>query len=173
MKEIELALSGIKEYFISLEQNPENGFYELRIGLPAKWEFGENDEIGCEILNESEKGKLIKITQKNQKISVDDLVTFVEIIIETNGKIAEKEKEFTDKMQEMKGMLEKEAKRFYEDLDKLKVDSFKTLNSNFVKTLHPEMEKKQRKPRTVKEETKPITGETGTNSEQLLEIAKE
>ena len=76
-------------------------------------------------------------------------------------------------MQEMKGMLEKEAKKFYEELDKLKIDSFKTLNSNFVKTFHSEEDKKPRKPRTLKvKEEKTSSGITTTNNE-LLELAKE
>jgi hypothetical protein len=173
MKAIELALQGVDGYLISMTRNPVDGWYEIEVGLPANWEFGENEKISCEVINKNDNGKLIKIAPKIQGISIDDLITFVEIIIETNGKIAEKEKEFTDKMQEMKGVLEKEAKKFYEELDKLKVDSFKTLNSNFVKTLHPEEEKKHRKPRAprIKEE-KSVTGVTTSNNE-LLEFAKE
>ena len=173
MKPIELALQGVDGYLMSITRNPVNGWYEIEVGLPAKWEFGENEEISCEVIDKSDTGKLIKIAPKNRNISIDDLITFVEVIIQTNGKIAEKEKEFTDKMQEMKGMLEKEAKKFYEELDVLKVDSFKTLNSNFVKTLRPDDEKKPRKPRTPKvKDEKSSSGLTTTNNE-LLEIVKE
>jgi hypothetical protein len=173
MKVIESALQGVEGYLMSMTRNPIDGWYEIEVGLPAKWEFGENEEISCEVINKSDTGKLVKIAPKHDGISIDDLIAFVEIIIETNGKIAEKEKQFTDKMQEMKSMLEKEAKKFYEELDELKVDSFKTLNSNFVKTLRPEGEKKPRKPRTVKvKEEKSVSGFTTTNNE-LLEIVKE
>ena len=150
MKTIELALQPITGNLVSITRNTVEGWYEIEIGLPSSWYYDENDEIGCEVLSKNDAGKLIKIFPKNQEIVIDDLVAFVEIIIDTNKKIADKEKQFTDRMQEMKGVLEKEAKKFYEELDELKINSIKNLNDNFVKVLHPESEKKPRKPRTSK-----------------------
>jgi hypothetical protein len=145
MKPIEEALQPITGYLISITRNPLDGWYELEIGIPNTWVFDENNEIKCEILDKSDTGKLVKISPKNNKIVLDDLLTFVQIILETNKKIAEKEKQFTDKMEQMKGMLEQEALKFYEELDALKENSFKGLNDNFIKTIHPEKEKKPRK----------------------------
>lgn len=150
MKTIELALESTNGYINSFTRNTVEGWWELEVGLPKTWVFDENDEIGCETILQNDFGKLIKVSPKNRDIVIDDLVTFVEIIIETNKKIAEKEKQFTDRMQEMKGVLEKEAKKFYEELDELKINSFRNLNDNFVKALRPEGEKKVRKPRTAK-----------------------
>ncbi len=152
MKPIEEALQPITGYLISITRNPLDGWYELEIGIPNAWVFDENDEIKCEILDKSDKGKLIKIFPKNNSIVLDDLLTFVQIILETNKKIAEKEKQFTDKMEQMKGMLEQEALKFYEELDSLKENSFKNLNDNFIKAIRPEKEKKPRKPKE-----KPVT----------------
>jgi uncharacterized protein with von Willebrand factor type A (vWA) domain len=129
-----------------------NGWYEIEIGLPNSWVFDDNNEIKCEIISKSDAGKLIKVVPKNEKIVIDDLISFVEIIIETNEKIAEKEKEFTNKMEQMKGMLESEAKKFYEELDELKSNSFKKHNDNFVKELQScSGEKKQRRSKNSKE----------------------
>lgn len=162
MKTIETALEPITGYLISITRNTVNGWYELEIGIPNTWVFDENNKIKYEVLTKSDEGKLIKISPKNNDIVIDDLVSFVEVIMETNKKIAEKEKQFTDKMAEMKGMLEQEAKKFYEELDELKANSFKNINDNFVKNLHPESEKKEMRVRKPKTE-KPLEVQSLTN----------
>jgi len=138
MNTIETALQSITGYLISIVRNTQSGWYELEIGIPKNWVYNENNEIKCDVMDESSTGKLIKISPKKNNIIVDDLVTFVEIIIETNNRIAEKEKEFTDKMQLMKDQLEKEAKKFYVELDEIREKSFTILNDNFVKGLRPD-----------------------------------
>jgi hypothetical protein len=162
MKPIELILHAIDGYLISLTRDPINGWYVLEIGLPKTWVFDENNKIGCEVIEEYEQGKIIKISPKKEDVVIDDLIAFVEIIIQTNEKIAEKEKQFTDKMQEMKGVLEKEATKFYQELDELKENSFKNLNISFAKNL--DKPKNPRKPRTV---VKPML--TNTISEETIE----
>lgn len=150
MKIIESILEPIIEYFVSFTHNTDEGYVEMEIGIPKGWVFDENEKIKCEILNENENGKLIKISPKNNNIVIDDLIAFVQIIIETNGKIAEKEKQFTDRMAEMKGVLEKEAKKFYEELDELRLNSFNNLNADFERSLHEEKKtKKERKSKNV------------------------
>jgi hypothetical protein len=149
MKTIELALESTTGYINSLTRNTVEGWWELEIGLPKGWVYDENNKIGCEIVFENEIGRLIKIFPKKKDVVVDDLIAFVEIIIHTNERIAEKEKQFKDKMQEMKGLLEKEAKTFYQELDELKENSFKNLNNAFAKNLgKPKTPRKPRKPKT-------------------------
>jgi len=133
MKAVDLALKSLDGFLFSIKRNPIKGWYELEIGINKSWVYNENKEISCELITENDEAILLKISPKNNRIVVDDLIAFVELIIETNKKIAEKEKEFADKMNEMKGILEKEAKKFYEELDSLKENSFKNLNDNFVK----------------------------------------
>ncbi len=154
MKPIDSILQPTNGYINSFTRNTVEGWWELEIGLPKTWVYDENKDIRCEILMENEIGKLIKVSPKKQNVVIDDLIVFVEIIIETNKRIAEKEKQFTDRMQEMKSLLEKEAKKFYDELDELKVNSFKNLNDSFVKASNVEGdgEKKVRKPRTTKSE---------------------
>ena len=140
---IDNALKPTSGYVMRMTRDTVNGRYDLEVGIPNNWVFSENDDIKCEILNEFDAGKIIKISPKNDKIIVDELFHFVELIIMTNEKIAIKEKEFTDKMNEMKNVLENEAKSFYEELDKLKENSFKDLGENKEKKRRGRPPKKQ------------------------------
>jgi hypothetical protein len=152
MKVIEAALQPTDGYITSFIRNTVEGWWELEIGLPKTWIFNDNDEIKCEVLTENEVGKLIKISPKNPNVVIDDLVLFVEIVIETNEKIAKKEQEFGGEMAEMKKMLEEKAKKFYEELDELKENSFKKNSEEFVKTLQSQKEEKKKVGRPKKED---------------------
>ena len=165
MKTIEAILDPISSYLISITRNPMEGWYEMEIGIPKGWVFNENKEIKCEILSEEEAGKLVKISPKNSDIVIDDLVAFIVVIIATNKKIADKEKEFTDKMAAMRNTLEKEVKEFYEELDEIKENSFKNLNAEFEKSLRPESDEKKRHRRTNAEiEAEKLISNTDVNS---------
>jgi hypothetical protein len=166
MKTIEALLEPITGYLISITRNPVEGWYEMQLGIPKGWVFNENKEIKCEVLSEVEGGKIIKISPKNPDIVIDDLVSFVGIIMETNKKIAEKEKEFTDKMTAMKENLEKEVKAYYEELDKMRENSFNDRNADFEKNLRPESEEKKRHRRTKAEiEADKLAATTVTSTE--------
>jgi len=156
MKPIHEKLEPTDGYITSFTRNTVEGWWEVEVGLPASWVFDENSKIGCEVVMENEIGKLIKVSPKKNNIYIDDLITFVEVIIKTNEKIAEKEKQFTDKMQEMKGILEKEAKKFYQELDELKENSFKKNNDDFDKNLD-KAKTTQRKPRAPRTSKTPVT----------------
>ena len=151
---IQDAFNLIESNLLLMERNTEKGWFEFEIGIPANWVFDENRQITCEVINETDAGKLIRVAPKNKKITLDDLIRFVEIILETNQKIAEKEKEFTNSMEVMKAELEKKAKQYYEELDKLKEDSFKKAGDKFVEDV---TEKRKTTTRTRKPATKPQT----------------
>jgi len=148
MKTIEKILNPVDGYLGSITRNTVDGWYEIEVGIPSGWIYDENKKIDCEILAEDDEYKLIKISPKNRDIVVDDLINFLEIIIITNNKIAEKQKEFKVVMEEMKGVLEKKANKFLEELDTIKVKSFNDSNLKFVQNL--DKPKKTRKPRTPK-----------------------
>jgi uncharacterized protein with von Willebrand factor type A (vWA) domain len=152
MKIIESALHPTDGYITTFTRNTVEGWWELEVGIPKSWVFNENNEIKCDVITESDFGKLIKISPKNTNVVIDDLVSFVEIIIKTNEKIAKKEQEFGNEMAEMKKMLEEKAKKFYQELDELKENSFKKNNDEFVKSLQSEKEDKKRVGRPRKEE---------------------
>jgi len=170
MKPIESALVTTNGFISSFIRNTVKGWWELEIGLPITWVYDENDKIGCEVTEEYEQGKIIKVFPKKNDVVIDDLVAFVEIIINTNERIAEKEKQFTDKMQEMRGILETEAKKFYQELDELKENSFKKNNETFTKTLEkPKAARKPRPPRKNIGDTIPNT-KTATVTEETETI---
>lgn len=165
MKPIESTLESTNGYINSFTRNTLKGWWELEAGLPATWVYDENSKIGCEVIMENEIGKLIKIFPKKQDVVIDDLINFVEIIIDTNKKISEKEKEFTDKMENMRNLLEEEAKKFYQELDELKENSFKKKNDDFAKNLgktEPKKPQTTRKPRTKKT----------TDKTEIIDLAK-
>ena len=164
MKTIEALLEPINGYLVSITRNTVEGWYEMELGIPKGWVFNENKEIKCEVLNENEAGKLIKISPKNIDIVIDDLVAFVGVIMETNKKIADKEKEFTERMTAMRDNLEKEVKVYYEELDKLKENSFKNLNDNFEKSIRPDGEKRHRRTKAEMEAER-LANSTTINTE--------
>jgi len=177
MKPIQSALAPTDGYITSFVRNTVEGWWEIEVGLPAKWVFDENSKIGCEVLVENDVGMMIKVFPKVDSVVIDDLIAFVEIVIATNEKIAAKEKEFTDRIQKMKDVLEEEAIHFYEELDELKENSFQKNNSEFDKKLGkskktiPSVPKEDRvkinegvdpKPKTVRKPRAPRTPKAKT-----------
>lgn len=138
---VEEALAPIAGYFISMSVDTVTGFYILEIGIPDRWAFSSSNNIKCDILAENDEGKILKISSENEQTSIDDLIDFVSIIINTNMKIAMKEVEFEERMNNMKKQLEDEARRFYAELDTLKDSSFKKLTENM--NLNPNDNKKR------------------------------
>ncbi len=131
MKAVELALEPTNGYLLSIMKDTFNGWWELEVGLPNNWVYSDNDMIVCKIINENEKGKLVKISPNKVSVSIDDLITYVVILIETNKKIEEKESEFKKKIEELKITLEQQAKDFYQELDVMREDSFKNVGGKF------------------------------------------
>lgn len=146
---VQEALNPLEGYLVSLSRNTVSGWYELEVGLPTKWVYDENKEIKCDVIAEDDEYRLLKIIPKNQKVSIDDLINFFEIVVETNEKIAQKEDEFKKKMEKIKKELEDDAIKFYAELDSLKENSFKNVNTKFEKKLQEsqDTEKNKRKSR--------------------------
>lgn len=131
MKTVESIFKPISEYFISMGQDIDKGWYVFEIGLPKSWVFDSNDMIECNIIEESSEGKLLSISPKIEGVEIDDLITFIGIIVDTNKKIAQREEEFKKRIEEMKNHLQDEAKKFYTELDELKDSSFKSISTSF------------------------------------------
>lgn len=158
MKIINDILKPISEYLVLISRNTIDGWYEIEVGIPSNWVYQENEYITCEVKHVNDNGKLIKLSPKNNEVYIDDLISFVVIIIETNKRIAEKEQEFADQMEEFKSNLEKKAKNFYDELDLLKEKSFSDLNSKFkdkIKSNDPPKTPKITK--TTQKSKKPVT----------------
>ena len=148
MKIVEGVLEPTNGYIKSFTRNTVEGWWEVEIGLPKNWVFNQSNEIAIEVISENEIGKFLKVMPKKDGIVIDDLILFVEVIINTNEKIVAKEKEFADKMEEMKKSLERQASSFYKELDELKDNSFKSLNDSLSKPIVVPA-KRGRKPKNV------------------------
>ena len=166
MKEIQSILEPITGYLKSIDRNPMEGWYEMTVAIPKDWAFNENNEIAVEVITESEIGKLLKIIPKSPTVVIDDLVLYVIIVIDTNKKIAEKELEFKEQLEEMKKGIEKKASEYFKQLDDLKVNSFAKLSDSFVNGLNET--KKERKKRTPKIHV--ATGHTGSSEPKFEEL---
>lgn len=117
-------LSKIDDHLLSIQKNVDNNFYELEIGLRPSWVFKATNEIGCEVTHETEGGNIVRVFSKSEDVVIDDLIHFVEKIIETNKKIAEMEEAFQKKLEEQKKMLESQIRDFQDQLEKVKDISF-------------------------------------------------
>lgn len=163
-KVVQEAFAPIAEYFISMSVDTVTGFHILEIGIPDKWAFSSSNNIKCDVVAESEEGKVLKISSHDEQITIDDLIEFVCIIVDTNIKIVMKEEEFKEKMNDMKKQLEDEARKFYAELDSLKDSSFKKLAKNLNQNPNPnDGGKKRPYNRKQNDKSKPIYL-TGTTS---------
>lgn len=127
MKPIERGLFPTNGHIKSFTRDPEKGWWEIVAGFPAKWDYMENDNIQCDVIDENEVGRYIKIYPKKDGVVIDDLVRFVETVIRINKEIELKEEEFAQKLLEMKSRMEAEANQLYTELDQIKDNSFKDI----------------------------------------------
>ena len=120
-------LSTVDGYLSAIYRNPKNGWYEIEIGLPINWVIKETKEINCEVTQSNDKGKFVLVSPKpNFNIDIDDLITFICYVVETNKKVEEKEKELRSILEAEKSALEAKVNVYLSDLESLKEDSFKT-----------------------------------------------
>lgn len=130
---IQEVLTPIEEYLISIIRNTDYGWYELEVGISSKWVYNDNNNIMCTVIASNDSYVILKLIPKNENVDLDEMINFFKIIIETNEKIARKEEDFKIKMEKIRFDLEEEAKRFYDELEILKENSFKSsdkINSN-------------------------------------------
>ena len=160
MKAVELALEPTNGYLLSMTKDTFNGWWELEVGLPNNWVYSDNDMITCKIINENDKGKLVKISPNKANVSIDDLIMYVVILIETNKKIEEKEIEFKRKIDELKTTLEQQAKDFYQELDTMREDSFKNVGVKSVDKQNDPINSKNTKGKNkIDKENQPVVKE--------------
>lgn len=170
MRLIEKALEPTTGYIISFERNPLEGWWEAKVGLPKSWVYHETDDVKCEVLEETENGKLINVMPTDPEIVIDDIIMFIETIIKINNEIHEKEQAFKSEMDEVKTMLQEKAEKFYNELDVLKKSSFNNaLNKNDTNQEDPDLLIMDGKPTTIppkkttqKKRTKPVKKKTTT-----------
>ena len=151
MKSLQKALNKVEGYLMSMERDAVKGQYELKVGIPKNWAYKANDKIDCETLQETKQGDLVRVFAIDDDVVVDDLIEFVNIIIETNKKIADMQKELDEQLEKQAKQMEEYAVQFMSKIEEVKESSFE------------EMEEKQK---SVGEPTKEPTKE---NLEEEIE----
>lgn len=166
MKQLEKTLRKIDGYLLSIERNVVEGWYELTVGIPANWAYKSNDTIECETINETEKGDLVKIIPKDKDVVIDDLIEFVNIIIDTNKKIADLQKKLEDELKQRKMDMEEFTAKFLEDIENIKESSFEEMTKK-----HKEVGKLKEKktPEPKEEKTPELKQEKKDEALELLE----
>ena len=117
-------LKPLEGYLISIVRDTVNGWYFIEMGLPKDWSYDSNDIIVCDVINEDEVGRLLKISPKISEVTIDNLIQFATLLIETNMRVAERERKFQERLKEMKRSFEEETASFYQELEDLKKSSF-------------------------------------------------
>lgn len=134
MKNVQENFNKIKEYLLSMESDPVNGWYSFQIGLPSKWVCSGNDLIECVKVAESDEGILYRLTPKDESMIIDELISFVEFVIEINNEIEEKERFYQEEKKRLAEMLNEKLGKTFTELTDLKKESFKAFGSNIKKT---------------------------------------
>jgi hypothetical protein len=119
-------LENLNGYLISINRNFETEMYELEVGFKKNWVFKSNDNIECSVEKETDSGSLVIISGKHDEVVIDDLVQYVNKVIETNKKITEMQERFEEELKRKKEQLEEEVFKFQEEIDKYKDTSLST-----------------------------------------------
>ena len=127
MKPLEKALKNIDGYLLSVERDAMKGKYELKVGIPKKWVYEANEKVECEVIHSTKQGDIVKIFSTNDDIVIDDLIEFVNIIIDTNKQIAEMAEEHENALKEAVKKLEDLEVSFNEQIENMAKNSFKNM----------------------------------------------
>ena len=158
---VENILEPLDGYLASLKRNTIEGWYELEVGLPKDWVYKETNLIECKVIIKSDDGVLVKVAPKEKGITVDDLIDYVQLIVETNERIESKEQEFKESITQVKKDLEEKAKKFYEELDKMKEITFTEFDEKLNQHELSIKEKKDVKEDDKKESSTPVKKKRG------------
>jgi hypothetical protein len=141
---LEKALNKVDGYLLSIKRNTIKGSYEIEVGIPKTWAYKSTDKIECEVIHETKQGDIVKISANKEDVVIDDLIKFVNIIIETNQRIAKMQEDFDKQLEKAKQDLEDQVKSFYEKVDEMKESSFEEMEKkqNEIGELKKEIEKK-------------------------------
>jgi len=123
-KTLDKILNKLDGYLMSIERNLDTGMYELKVGFRKNWVYKSTDDVECKVIVESENGNVVTILGKHDEIIIDDLINFVNRVIETNKKITLMQKEFDEQLEKQKQVLIDQQMEFNEQLDEIKETSF-------------------------------------------------
>lgn len=146
---IEKSLEKLDGYLISIKRNIETDVYELEVGFRKDWVFKSTKDIECKVDIESDNGTLVTISGKHDEVIVDDLLAYVEKVIETNKKITEMQENFEKELEKKKKQFEEEILKFQEQIDKYRDMS---LDGEDDEKIKPEPKSKPKKTSEIDDE---------------------
>lgn len=152
MRTIEKILDRLDGKLLSIERNTEEGNYELKVGLPTSWVYKNTDYVGVEEIAKNDDGVLLKIYPDDEAVCIDDLIDFINVIIDTNEKIAAKEEEYNKLMEERKKQLQDEFSKYEDEIEELREKSFNSM-SNDDKSSEDDKKTSSNKKTTKKKES--------------------
>lgn len=159
---IQKAFEKLEGRLLSLERNTTKGYYELKVGLPSTWIYETNDDIDVEVIVETENGVLLLLSPTNDEVTLDDMIDYINIVIDANEEIARKEEEFLKKMEKVTESLKAEKESFYESLEEFRKKRFNLLKEE-------EEKPKTSKPKTIsKKKSEEETEEKETDTKDKL-----
>ncbi len=127
-KTLEKILSKLDGYLMSITRNIDTGMYELEVGFRKNWVFKSNDDVKCNTTIESDNGSMVTISGKHDEVTIDDLVDYVNRIIETNQKITDMQDKFEKQLEEQKKKIEEQILQFEDEMEEFKESSLSSIN---------------------------------------------
>jgi len=124
-KTLDKILKKLDGYLVSIERNLDTDMYELKVGFRKNWVYKSTDDIECDVIIEAETGSVAIISGKHEEVVIDDLVDFVNKVIDTNKKITQMQEEFEDKLEEQKQLIADQILQFEEEIEEMRETSFK------------------------------------------------
>ena len=141
MKPIEKALNKLEGYLLSIERDVMKGHYELKVGIPKKWVYESTDKVECEVIHSTKEGDVVKVFALEDDIIIDDLILFVNIIIDTNKQIAEMQEKHKLEKEKTIEKMEAEELAFSKEIEDMAKNSFKNMQEK-QNNIHSKSKKK-------------------------------
>jgi len=108
---------GVEDWFWKLEYVPAEDYFELYLGIPNDWVYGDGNEIVViETLHKLEENSIIKITGQ----SVDDVITMAKQLVIKNKELETRKEAHREEMERLKNVLIEKEKKFLEYMDTVK-----------------------------------------------------
>lgn len=122
-KTLERILGKLDGYLISITRNIDTGMYELEVGFRKNWVFRPTDDVECEVSIEGDTGSMVTISGKHEETSIDDLIDYVNRVIETNKRITDMQDNFEKQLEEQKKKIEDQILVFENEMEEFKETS--------------------------------------------------
>lgn len=121
-------LEEVDGYLISIKRNVDDKTYELQVGFRKNWVFKSNENIECKVDIESDNGTLVTVSSKHEDVYIDDLIEYVNKVINTNKKITEMQKNFEKELEKQKEAIANKIMEFEDSIAQFKDSSFNKKN---------------------------------------------